>query len=153
MRTDTVMDVLRATTPKILEQVAFVFAEPTDSPEPFGEDVRAASIDFMGPLTGSLHLTTSSLCAAGLAANLLGVEPDDPAAVAYGADALGETLNILCGAVLLELFGAVDSNHFGLPRVSAAPSPDTSLLVETVSFMTDDGHRIDAGAVWRRTAP
>lgn len=152
MRTDTVIEALRTATPRILEQVAFIFAEPTDSPEPFGEYVREATIDFNGPLTGSLQLTTSTACAVGLAANLLGVDPDDPAAVAFGSDALGETLNMLCGAVLLQVFGAVDSRHSGVPHVGERPCADASTFVERVSFVTDEGHRIDAAAVWRRTA-
>ncbi len=150
MQADPVLDVLRETTPRILEQVAFVFADPTDEAEPFTGDVLEADIEFNGPMMGTLRLTTSAACAANLAASLLGVEADDPAIDKYISDVLGETLNMLCGAVLLQLFGAVDSTHSGVPSVRARPANDTAVPFEAVSFVTDDGHRIDAGAVWRK---
>ena len=92
MQADPVLDLLRETTPRILEQVAFVFADVTDEAEPFPGDVLEADIEFNGPMIGTLRLTTSAACAANLAASLLGVEADDPAIDKYVSDVLGETL-------------------------------------------------------------
>jgi hypothetical protein len=153
MQAENVLELLRETTPHILEQVAFVFAEPSDEAAPFSGDVVEADIDFNGPLVGQLRLTTSRTCAATLAASVLGVDADDPAAIAYTSDVLGETLNMLCGAVLLQLFGAVDSTHSGTPTVSVRSAASATTVGETVSFVTDEGHRIDAGAVWRKKEP
>ena len=65
MQADPVLDLLRETTPRILEQVAFVFADLTDEAEPFTGDVLEADIDFNGPMVGTLRLTTSAACASG----------------------------------------------------------------------------------------
>jgi two-component system chemotaxis response regulator CheY len=87
---------------KILESVAFMFPTPlpdgAQPPAP-GEFFRAR-MSFSGPVSGVLSLTVPRLLAVQMAADALGIEPDDPVALNHDADITGELLNIACGHVV-----------------------------------------------------
>jgi two-component system, chemotaxis family, chemotaxis protein CheY len=91
-----------------LETVAFMFCEPLPNdppPAPSGEFFRAR-MAFAGAVSGVMTLTVPRLLAVDMAANALGVEPDDALAIRHDADIVGELLNITCGHVS----GAVAGN-------------------------------------------
>jgi hypothetical protein len=93
---------------QILEQMAFMFLTPPD--DTGGVETPQAGwptveLRFAGLRGGRLALTAEPSLARELAANALGIEPDEPLADDHAGDALGELLNILCGHVLTELFG------------------------------------------------
>ncbi|HVP68850.1 MAG TPA: chemotaxis protein CheX [Anaeromyxobacteraceae bacterium] len=131
-----------------LEEAAFVFCEPADPPPPFEGDVLEARLQFSGPSRGELALRASSEFAVGLAANLLGTERGDPEIGARSRDALGEIVNMLAGAVVLELFGPAAQTSIGVPAVKggATEPPPPECLAH---LSTEEGDRLD---VWLRPA-
>jgi hypothetical protein len=129
---------------RTLEDAAFVFTEPADPSATFGAPVLEARLEFEGPTRGELALTTTRAVARGLAANLLGLEPGDRDIEVRAGDALGEIVNMLAGAVVLELFGPAAQTRIGVPAVrelAGAPGPGSGT---TVSLATEDGDRLDA---------
>jgi len=83
----------------VLETFAFVFPEPTELEQlpAAGEDLVCASIAFQGAATGTLTVAAPSELCVELAANILGIDVDDPDALLRGADTLGEIANIAAG--------------------------------------------------------
>lgn len=92
----------------ILEQLAFLFCESQDA-SAFDynqiEDAYEASMRFTGPTNGKFEIAAGKNLCLVLASNILGVEPDEEAAGNHAADALKETLNIVCGRYLTEAYG------------------------------------------------
>jgi hypothetical protein len=88
----------------VLEGFAFMFVEPPDEevPPPDGP-LLAARMGFSGPRAGTVLLAVPEPLARELAANVLGVEPDDDAAMP--GDALKELLNVVVGNLLTALAG------------------------------------------------
>src|SRR5512138_3055634 len=90
---------------EILQEAAFVSAEPASGPPGWGVPVLSATLGFRSTHSGSLRLTTDLPAAIELAANMIGVRHGDPAAAVLGGAALGEMLNVVGGALVTRLFG------------------------------------------------
>jgi len=90
-----------------LEQMAFIFSEPDPDPGP-GEtefsDATVVSVSFIGPVSGSLCMTIPSETLPELSANMLGVDEADTTPEQH-ADALKETMNVICGNLLPAMAG------------------------------------------------
>jgi hypothetical protein len=78
-----------------------VNAAPADAPA----DPLAVRVPFAGPRRGALEIVTTESLGLTLAANILGVTPDDPDAAQRGRDALKELANVTCGLFLSRLPG------------------------------------------------
>jgi len=92
----------------VLESVAFMFLvahDDAEDPPPPGEFFRSR-MSFSGAVSGVLSLTVPRMLAAQMAANAMGIEPDDPVALSHDADIVGELLNITCGHVVEALAGS-----------------------------------------------
>jgi hypothetical protein len=129
---------------RTLEEAAFVFTEPADPAPPFDAPVLEARLDFEGPSRGELAMTVTPAFARGLAANLLGLEPGDADIELRAGDALGEIVNMLAGAVVLELFGPAAQSRIGVPSVRQLPEAPARGAGASVSLMTEEGERLDA---------
>ncbi len=105
---------LRTVVCRVLEDAVFIFAEDLDESEKPKEewDAEGASISFKGEATGVFRLWVDRSFAPLLAANMLGVEPEQPGIDRKGEDALREFLNIIAGNALTAIFG--DSAVFSL---------------------------------------
>ena len=89
------------------ESFAYMFAEPYEDAEapPAPESALKVSMSFNGALAGEIVLLVpESLCPA-IAANALGLEPEDVEAASGARDALKELLNVTCGQLLTALAG------------------------------------------------
>lgn len=128
-----------------LEETAFVFTEPADEPPPpfEGEPIRA-EIPVSGSARGRLALTTCLEQGRLLAANFLGVDPDDPEAMGKEGDAVGELLNILGGVLLGTLYPARTQPQMGTPSISSpAPTDASATAPGLFSLISEEGCRID----------
>ena len=105
--------------PRILEEVAFLFSEPFDSAETPDEGWEAAGAELRwnGPSTGVMRFWVDPGLLPVLAANMLGIEEDDPICREKGFDALKETLNMIVGNCLTEAWGPGPVFHLEIPRV------------------------------------
>jgi hypothetical protein len=100
---------------EVLEKQAFLFGDPGEEPDLSSVDgYLAATVSFAGAAAGRVSLAVPASMAAELASNILGCEPDDPAAAAAAEDACREILNIVCGHVLTELYGPTPVFDLGL---------------------------------------
>lgn len=106
---------LRQTACEVLEETAFVFAEPMESSISWKTAMIEVSIAFSGPVQGVMTLAATSEFGSSLAANFLGVEPEE---LAEGEDegSLAELSNILMGVVAEQWFSSAQCD-FGLPKV------------------------------------
>jgi len=132
-----------ATFCRVLEQLAFMFAEPA------GRDAFASqegewlilSIGFSGPLVGALQLVVPPRLCIALAANMLGMDDDDDAAGDKGLDAMKEVLNVTCGNILTELAGTDPVFTLTIPEVKPLDAPGWAGLLEdgaAMGFLIDD---------------
>lgn len=122
-------DRLAELTIKALERTAFMMADPVAfDPAAFAAANRSAGVRYGGPESGIVTLHTTDDFLRGLAANLLGVEPESIDLASYGEDAIKELSNIVGGSVILELGGLECAYTLGLPQLlppveaSAEPS-------------------------------
>ncbi|MBN1344757.1 MAG: chemotaxis protein CheX [Phycisphaerae bacterium] len=102
----------------ILSDMAFMFVAEPDETAPAAKFTLKTRIGYSGPKSGTLELRCGGRFAAALAANLLGVEPNDSAADQGRLDALKELMNVVCGNFVTELYGADDLFELTIPEVT-----------------------------------
>ena len=133
----------------ILGDAAFLFCDdvPADTQALEGR-MAEATLEFEGPRRGRLTLRLPWSVACDAAANLLGMERDDPEAEAGALAAAGELLNMITGATLAGWFGGAASWEQGVPtmreRVGLLPSPAPT--GELVGYLVDS-ERIEVEAI------
>ena len=104
----------------VLEDLAMVFADEFDP-----DDIEAAasgqtlevSVDFRGPKCGSLHLLVSDELPVEIAANVLGLDEDDPDIESMLDDALKELANVTIGQCLTAMEGVEAVFDLSPPRL------------------------------------
>ncbi len=116
----------------LLENFAFVFPEPIplDDLPAAGRNLVCASIGFQGAATGTLTLAAPSELCVELAANILGIDADDPDALLRGADTLGEIANIAAGHLATRI-NANAPTDLHPPVVTRMEQPDWDRHVAT----------------------
>ena len=151
MSTTVSLDAFRDVTASVLEEASFVFTEEVDEANFNTDNVIEAKLVYHGPEesgeSGEMALAASSDFSIALAANLLGIEEDDPTAMEKGKDAICELINMICGAVLAEWFGADGKGKIGLPSSQILPKEEyeknRSQALDRGMFLSDEGERID----------
>ncbi len=101
-------DILRRVFSEIAENMAFMFVEEPDDEtpaEPENDDLVLAHMVFSGPFSGRLVIAVPAALCPEIAANVLGLDPDDELVKAKPYDALKELLNVTCGNVLPAIAG------------------------------------------------
>lgn len=104
----------------VAEAVAFMFGDvvEVDDLPAAPEDAMCAKMEFSGPFRGSLLAAVPTEMCPQIAANVLGVEPDDEGVFEKAADALKELLNVTCGQVLTSLAGEEPVFDLTVPQVT-----------------------------------
>lgn len=103
-----------------VEQFAYMFAEPYEiaAPPPSPGPCLMAEMSYVGPISGTLTMVIpESLCPA-IAANALGLDPDEDDVTAGAHDAIKELLNITCGQMLTALAGEEPVFDLTIPIIS-----------------------------------
>lgn len=117
--TTVTRDRFTGTLQSALERMAFVLAEPSDTPpgEALTHTGHHAAIEIVGEV-GSVWLGVSA--SAGfvreLASGMMGLDPDDVDADEHGEPTVGELANVFGGELLLALGGDRLPMRLGLPR-------------------------------------
>lgn len=123
---------LRDVVMRTLTDSAFMFPFPSDTPV---SDVELrVRITFEGPEPGALELGAPLSFARALAANLLGLEPDDPELDSSAIGALLELSNITAGLLVEHAWGSTGC-RLGIP---APVEPPTPFPEPALSFLVDD---------------
>lgn len=102
------------------ESFAYMFAEPYENVEapPAPESGLMVKMSFQGALAGDLALLVPETLCPVIAANALGLEPEDEEAASGARDALKELLNVTCGQLLTTLAGEEPVIDLTVPEVS-----------------------------------
>jgi len=136
-------EVLSAAFCGVAEKLAFMFGEPVEK-EDLGAappEVVLASMTFSGHTDGGLVIAVPADMCAEIAANILGMEPDDEAVCARSIDALKEVLNVTCGHVLTALAGEQPLFDLSVPVVERTDAAGWRALLDrptTAAFIVDD---------------
>jgi hypothetical protein len=115
---------LRETFSDILANLAFMFSDDEVPAVLAGESWYETAIRYDGPRHGRLRLWCPQSFMTRLAANLLGVDPQEPETDVKGIDAVKELMNILCGQLVTEFHGGDAIFNLSIPechRLEAAP--------------------------------
>jgi len=117
---------------EVLASLAFMFGDPASPQDlpPMGEPAMMATIGFRGPTAGNLALLAPRSLAQELAANILGIEPDEDAAGEQASDALGELMNVTLGRLLTTISGDAPVFDLTPPQVSDANDEQWQQFVE-----------------------
>ena len=110
----------------VAESLAFMFAETPEEAEEcvVTDDCFArARMEFHGPFSGSLLMAVPESMCPEIAANVLGLEPDDDLVTHQPYDALKELLNVTCGNVLTALAGETPVFDLTVPEVTRLDAP------------------------------
>jgi CheY-specific phosphatase CheX len=150
MPVDLSSSLLEVVLRRTLEEAAFVFFDPSDAPpEPDGP-VLEAWLRYLGEDEGELRLAMSEAFAATLAANMLGEEEGGAAVTGDDRDAVGELLNMIAGALVLELFGRYARCVLEIPQVRLIGAEEHRRALEqadvAVTLLDEDGHRVHLSA-------
>lgn len=130
----------------ILEEFAFLFCESQDA-STFDyntiEDAQEASMRFTGPTNGKFEIAAGKNLCLLLASNILGIEPNDEAAGSHAADALKETLNVMCGRFLTEAYGEEAVFNLSAPTMGVLndlAKVDEDAEAECMQFFETEGY-------------
>lgn len=121
---DEMREALEIVSQRILEEAAFFFSDPmTDSGDRPDSDWTPTGIEMTWtgpPGSGTIRVWSDPALLVLLAANMLGIEEDNPRAHLQGKDALGEILNMVLGNCLTEAWGPGPVFHLGIPHPADA---------------------------------
>jgi len=128
---------------EVAENLAFMFGELAEEDEmpPAPPEGVCASMGFTGAFPGSLAMAVPVEMCREIAANVLGVDLDDPDIEVKPIDALKELLNVTCGHVLTALAGEEPVFDLTVPEVTEIDAAGWKKLVDapgTVVFLVDE---------------
>lgn len=107
----------------VLANLAFMFTDDIQA-EPSREHTwLETAIGYEGRRCGTLRFWCTRDFTALLAANLLGIDPQDPAASGQGEDAIKEFMNIVCGQYVTTMHGDQDTYNLTIPKVTELTEP------------------------------
>ncbi len=135
---------LTKTFSEVLANLAFMFTD--DEPaEPCPDDRwLETTIAYHGPESGSLRFWCTRSFATSLAANLLGVDPQDETARDQEDDAVKELMNIVCGQLVTAMYGATRVFELTIPETheigDLPETPDAEY--DSVVTLFVEGHRV-----------
>ncbi len=117
----------------VIESLAFMFGDAAENGElPASQgDCVLASMTFSGPISGRLELAVPGEMRPEIAANVLGVDPDDELVLMGADDALKELLNVVCGQVLTRMAGDEPVFDLSVPEVSDLEASAWAAMAQT----------------------
>lgn len=125
---------------EVLANLAFMFVED-DAPAVAPEDRwMETTIGYHGSACGSLRFLCTEGFARLLAANLLAIDPSDPAAGARAGDAAKEFMNIVCGQLVTTLHGSDKVFDITIPEsrlLDSAPDLDAVGTLDHCTFSVE----------------
>lgn len=109
---------------RVLEDCAFMCTEPGPASQDFPAQITRAALEFKGPRSGRVELFATRELAMSIAADMLGIDGNDPDATSFADGALGEITNVITGALMARLFGTGCLIELGIPVVEqVVPEP------------------------------
>ncbi len=127
----------------VLENLAFMFMEtPEERDLPSGTPPYVeARMTFVGPFEGALTLAAPEAMCPELAANVLGLDPDDEFVRQRPGDSLKELLNVTCGNLLSTLAGDEPIFDLTVPELHSLSEEEWAAILdapEAMPFIVDE---------------
>ncbi len=139
-------DTLIDSASEVFETMMFMALEKISPEEAeMAEDTLLSSITFTGALEGCLAICCASQDAKLIAANMLGMEPEDDISMEDICDAMGEVSNMVLGSIKKRIADAVGEISVSIPCTVSGKMLDTSLGEK--SNMTEEFVNLDGSLV------
>jgi chemotaxis phosphatase CheX-like protein len=139
---DRVPELLTEVLGEVLQDSAYVFAEPAPGPAAWEAPVVSARIAFESVRGGTLRLTAGQGVASEIAANMLGIDPSDGEAAEHGRAAIAEVLNVIGGAFVTRYFGTAVPSQLGLPIAEVVAAPPAGRTTAAVLVVAESGGQV-----------
>ncbi len=120
MSEQSIRDALGQVVARVFQQTAFLFPEAINLQDgiAFGDqDLICVSLSFSGERSGDISLILPTALCQELSANILGEDMTEDGAPEKGLDAAKETLNIIAGQLLIQVFGEKALFNLAAPEV------------------------------------
>ena len=95
--TTTIDDTLWLVLSQALDEGAFIFVEPCDEPDIFGDIIYSAEVTYSGTHSGVIQLFACEELVAEVTRNMLGMDGFEDPSPEDALAAFGEMLNIIAG--------------------------------------------------------
>lgn len=139
-------DTLIESASEVFETMMFMALEKISPEEAqMAEDTLLSSITFTGALEGCLAICCASEDAKIIAANMLGMEPEDDISLEDICDAMGEVSNMVLGSIKKRIADVVGEIMVSIPCTVSGKMLDTSLGES--SNMTEEFVNLDGSLV------
>ncbi|MBN2724902.1 MAG: chemotaxis protein CheX [Deltaproteobacteria bacterium] len=102
---------------QVFEEAVFALLEKSEDEISWDPDTMIASMNFKGPLSGVLYLCVPEEYSIEIAANLLGLEPDNEELEEKKSGAIKELLNMVVGIFINKVYGESQAYHLGIPSM------------------------------------
>jgi len=128
----------------VLGNLAFMFTDDDEVASLSIDQWLETTISYHGPENGMLRLACTSGFGILLAANLLGVEPEDDDAESKARDAVKEFMNIVCGQLITEIHGTESVFDLTIPEIRELTEAPDRVSVDDpfASSLNVEGYRI-----------
>ena len=132
-----VQDQVCSTFMEVVEKLTFMFGEVVDKDEVDspGTPFTFASMSFSGDVKGLLSVAVPTEVTAEIAANILGLEPEDIHSEEMKNDALAEMLNVVCGHVIMALVGTGANFKLDSPLTSPLDQMTYDHILQSDEFV------------------
>ena len=113
-----ITDALLEGAKEVFETMIFMdIEESTELDQKIEGDALLGSITFKGNYEGCLAICCANSCAKTIAANMLGMEPDEQVGQEDINDAIGEVTNMVMGSVKARLLDVIGNVDVSIPSV------------------------------------
>jgi CheY-specific phosphatase CheX len=121
----------------VFEQLAFMFGEELEEEdiETDADTFIKATMGFSGPQQGTVSIVVPGTITSVMAANILGLDEDQPIEKNTALDALKELLNTITGRLLTSLFGEELVIDLTIPQTQELDRASWNELVENNEFI------------------
>jgi CheY-specific phosphatase CheX len=116
---------------EVLANLAFMFTDEEQIELSPADAWLETVISYQGPTQGTLRFRCTTDFSILLAANLLGIDPQDEEADAKARDAVKEFMNIVCGQLVTAVHGSENIFNLTIPTITE--------LREAPDLHADDG--------------
>ncbi len=129
---------------EVLANLAFMFTDDEISEAPPETSWLEIAISYSGPLEGTLRLRCTTEFSVLLAANLLGIDPQDDDAESKARDAVKEFMNVLCGQFVTAVHSSDQVFDLSIPEVREMPEAPDLMSADGPELCTlgVDGHGV-----------
>lgn len=128
---------------QVLEECAFLCTTHSAAPVSWPAQIARATLQFAGPRAGRIEISAGHELTMAIAADMLGVDLEDPDVGELADGALAELTNVVAGALVANLFGTECLCELGIPIVVHGAPTERLLATTELTLVDSEGRPID----------